>query len=190
MGVDLIKLADYKTYVGVTSTTQDTVMGNLIASVSTLVKSLCFRSFVDHVDDPLVEVFSGGLPYYVLGESPLISVRGLEYSKDYGNTYTDLIEFTDYVVNKENNTIFCISTEYFPKVINGYRVTYTCGYEVLPMDLKLAVMDLVTYYLKHDSAVHSQKVPGSNTIQIEYITKTDLPAPIKRVLDLYTDSYN
>ena len=192
MGIDLVTLAEYKAYVGITSTEQDTAMSNLITGVSDLVKTLCFRSFVDHIDDPIVEVFNGGMPTYVLQEGPVIAVKGLEWSADYGNTYTDLTEFVDYVVStdSDNPVIYCVNAEYFPPGINAYRVTYTSGYETVPNDLKLAVMDLVTYYLKHDSAVHSTKNPGSNTIQIEYITKTDLPAPIKRVLDIYTDSYN
>jgi hypothetical protein len=74
--------------------------------------------------------------------------------------------------------------------VNGYKVVYTAGYETLPEDLKLAVLDLVTYYLKNDAAIHSAKAPGTNSVQIEYISTTNLPAHIKRVLDLYTMNYN
>jgi hypothetical protein len=59
----------------------------------------------------------------------------------------------------------------------------------MPEDLKLAVLDLVTYYVKNDMAVHSPKSPGTNTVQIEYITKNTLPAHIARVLDQYTANY-
>ena len=73
----------------------------------------------------------------------------------------------------------------FTPHINGYKVTYTAGYEELPEDLKVAVLDLVTYYLKNDMAVKSQRDAGSNTVQIEYITKNTLPSHIARVFDLY-----
>jgi hypothetical protein len=75
-------------------------------------------------------------------------------------------------------------------LINGYKVTYTAGFETIPEELKLAVMDLITYYIKNDAAIHSSKAPGTNTVQIEYVTTTNLPAHIKRVLDQYAANYN
>ena len=77
------------------------------------------------------------------------------------------------------------STGEFARAVNGYKVTYTAGYEVIPEDLKIAVMDLVKYYLSNDMAVKSQRDAGSNTVQIEYITKNTLPSHIARVFDLY-----
>ena len=49
--------------------------------------------------------------------------------------------------------------------------------------------DLINYYVRNDSAIHSQKAVGANAVQIEYITSTSLPAHIKRVLDQYTAYY-
>jgi hypothetical protein len=74
-------------------------------------------------------------------------------------------------------------------MINGYKVSYFAGYEVVPEDLRLAVLDLVTYYRKNDGAIHSTKAPGTNAVQIEYISTTSLPAHIKRVLDFYVADY-
>ncbi len=71
-----------------------------------------------------------------------------------------------------------------------YKLTYTAGFEVLPEDLKLAIFDLTTYYMKNDMAVHSNKAPGTNTVQIEYVTTTNLPSHIKRVLDQYAANYS
>lgn len=51
-------------------------------------------------------------------------------------------------------------------------------------------MDLVTYYVKNDMSVHSPKAPGTNTVQIEYVLSTTLPAHIRRVLDQYTGNFN
>lgn len=68
-------------------------------------------------------------------------------------------------------------------------MSYTCGYETLPEDLKLAAFDLVTYYRKNDGAIHSPKAPGSNSVQIEYISTASLPAHIRRILDLYVADY-
>lgn len=184
MAQDLITLAEYKAYVGIKSDTQDAQIKTLIPRVSQLTKSYCRRTFVDYVDDAKTEVFAGG-DFLLLSEYPVLAVSSVEYSEDFGKTYSSLTEYTDYVLDISENNIVPVATTTFTKKINGYRVTYTAGYIELPEDLKLAVMDLLTYYLKNDMAVKSQRDAGSNTVQIEYITKNTLPAHIARVFDLY-----
>jgi hypothetical protein len=191
MGLDLVTLSEYKTYAGISSTNQDDAIKSLIPKVSQLIKGICRRTFIDWVADTKIEVVSGGQGYKLyMKEYPLLAVSGIEYSADYGATYTDLVEFTDFVVDLEENTIVNILVGDWPKAINGYRISYTAGFEVLPVDLKLAVFDTITYYLRHDVAVHSTRNIGSNTVQIEYITNVALPAHITRILDLYKASYD
>jgi len=182
MGIDLITLAEYKAYAGITSTNQDTAIKSLIPKVSNLAKTICRRTFVDYVNDAKVEIHGGGY-FLLLGEYPILSVSSVEASVDFGKTYIALEEFVDYVIDYSEQTIAAITV--FPTAINGYKVTYNAGYEELPEDLKLAVMDLVTYYLKNDMSVKSQRDAGSNTVQIEYITKNTLPSHIARVFELY-----
>jgi hypothetical protein len=190
MGANLVTLAEYKAYAGITSTNQDAEINAIIPKVSQLVKSFCRRTFVDYVNDSKEEIFSGGWNKLYLKEYPILSITSVESSTDYGATYTELVEFTDYAVDMEDGTIVCMNVTEFPKYTNGYKVTYTAGYESLPEDLKLAVLDLVTYYLKNDMSIHSPKAPGTNSVQIEYITTANLPAHIRRVLYLYTASYD
>ena len=190
MGLPLVTRDEYKAYAGLTSPTQDATIDLLIPLVSELVKTICRRSFVDYVNDSKTEYFNGGTFNLIPTESPTISVASLEYSEDYGNTYTSLTEFVDYVVSKGNGEVYTTSKLYpFTEGINAYKLTYTAGYEVLPEELKLAVFDLIGYYIKNDMAIHSPKAPGTNTVQIEYVTKANLPAHIRRVLDLYTANY-
>lgn len=188
MGLSLVTKAEYKAYAGITSTTQDVQIDAIIPRVSELVKSICNRTFVDFTGDAKTEYFEGGGSTYNLEEYPVLSVSSVEYSADYGNTYESLTEFVDYVWNKKDDSIRSLNPNGFYYSPNAYRITYTAGYEVLPADLKLAVLDLVTYYMKNDMAVHSNRAQGSNTVQIEYVTSTNLPAHIKRVLDIYRSS--
>ena len=190
MGLPLVTKAEYKAYMGLSSPNEDARIDILISKVSDLVKSICRRTFIDYVGDSKVEIHEGGANLLVPEEYPVLSISSLEQSTDYGATYTTLVEFTDYALSKATNNIIPIGTNGFPAMPNGYRLTYTAGYEVLPEDLKLAVMDLVTYYIKNDMAVHSNKAPGTNSVQIEYVTTTNLPAHIKRVLDLYAANYS
>jgi hypothetical protein len=202
MGLPLITRAEYKAFAGIASTNSDAIIDSLIPKISELVKTYCRRSFIDYADDPKLEYAEGGLPIIVLDETPVINVSSIEVSTDYGNTYTTLEEFKHYVVSKVTGNIKAINIiaanedntprklASFPLLTNGYKITYTGGYEKVPEDLKLALYDLVTYYIKNDSAIHSTKAPGSNTVQIEYITTTSLPAHIRRVLDLYKSYYS
>lgn len=189
MGISLVTRAEYKAYAGIASTTDDAKIDVLIPKVSALVKSLCRRTFLDYVNDSKVEYHEGGTKILLPYEIPILSITSLEYSLDYGSTYTALVEYTDYTHRKSDDTIVCIGQD-FPYYANGYKLTYTAGYETLPEDLKIAVLDLIQYYMKHDTAIHSNKAPGTNTVQIEYVLSTALPAHIKRVLDLYTAEFS
>jgi hypothetical protein len=187
MGLNLTTRADYKAYVGIKSTTQDTVIDALIPRVSDFVKNYCKRTFVDHWENAKTELFDGGFDKLILAENPVRAISSVQYSADFGQTYTTLTQYTDYVI--DGYSVRSILPSGFPYVLRGYKVTYTAGYEDTPQDLELAVFDLMTYYLKSDSAVHSQKVPSPNTTQIQYISDSQLPAHIKRVLDNYQADY-
>jgi hypothetical protein len=190
-GLDLVTKAEYKAYAGIASTNSDTAIDSLIPRISALIKTYCRRTFVDYVDDAKVEVFSKGFGSAIyLEEYPVLSISSVEYSEDYGQTSTELVEFTDYVFDVEGQGIVTVNGTDWPTLINGYTVTYNAGYEELPEELKLAVFDLITYYIKNDASVHSPKAPGTNSVQIEYITTSALPAHIKRVLDLYRASWD
>ena len=66
-------------------------------------------------------------------------------------------------------------------------MVYTAGYESTPEDLKLAVYDLITYYLK-DEYKQRQTLSGATRENSSTTSMTNSPAfpdHIKRVLDLY-----
>ncbi len=190
MGAPLVTRAEYKAYVDINSTNSDDVIDAIIPKVSEYVKTYCRRTFVDYVNDAKTETTNGGYGGNLhFKEYPVLNVLSVDYSEDYGNTYTSLVEYTDYIFNKEDECLVSLTGDW-PRNINGYQITYTAGYEVLPVDLKLAVLDLVTYYIRNDMAVHSPKAPGTNSVQVEYITSAALPAHIRRVLDLYKASWD
>lgn len=189
MAKNLITLAEYKAYEGIASTNQDLEISTTIPKVSELVKSICRRTFVDWIDDTKTEVYNGG-SVLLLQESPVIQISSIERSENYGQTYTTLTEFTDWVLDQENQQILPVGLPEFRKLINGYRITYTAGYDTIPEDLKLAVLDLVTYYIKNQGAVQSQVMVSSGNAQVQYLTQSNLPGHIKRVLDLYVLNYN
>jgi hypothetical protein len=187
MAFELITKAEYKAYAGINSTNSDTEIDALLSPVSELIKNYCGRRFLDYFDESKTEMFNGDVEYFRLSESPIVRVLGVEYSSDYGQNWTALVEYLDWVL--DGDKVYSLSTTGWLKQLRGYRVTYTAGYETVPTDLKLATMDLLTYYRQNDSAIHSTKAPGTNSVQIEYVSGVNLPAHIKRVLDLYVAGY-
>lgn len=197
MALNLITISEYKTYAGIKSSNYDKEIVGLIPRVSEFVKNYCGRTFVDYVDTNKVEYFNGGTNKFILAETPVISVSSVGYSEDFGKTYTSLTEYVDWIL--DDGTIRSLNTSGvtslitvnrgFREAIRGYKVTYRAGYDDVPADVALAIMDLVTYYRKNDMSVHSTKAPGTNSVQIEYISTTSLPAHIRRVLDMYKSDY-
>ncbi len=187
MALNLVTRAEYKAYAEINSTTSDAIIDILVPYVSKFVKNYCRRTFVDYVDTPNIEIFSGGVPYFLLLENPIIAISSMEYSSDYGQTYTTLEQYVDWV--QDGDFILPITATEFPKAIRGYKITYTAGFEDVPEDLRLAVMDLITYYRKNDGAVNTLKHANTQTMQIEYLSDTSLPSHIRRVLDYYIADY-
>ena len=187
MGADLVTLQEYKIHTGITSTNQDAEIKALLPQVSDLVKSYCRRTFIDYYDEAKTEIFSGGFKNILLKETPVVNIIAVSYSGDYGQTYTKLTKFKDWV--QQGDQIYSLDPRGFAEQINGYKIDYFAGYETVPADLKIALLDLIYYYMRSDSAVHSTKSISPNTMQVEYITNTNLPAHIKRILDLYMADY-
>lgn len=177
----LVTLAEYKTYAGISSTTFDEKITSLTTKVSEYVKTYCNRLFIDGYD-PISSTFLDIIEYtgrdghYFPNEFPIQSIVSVEYSFDNGDTYTPI---TGCVFDRVKESI------YIPEInregINAFKITYKGGYQNTPEDLKLACLDLIEYYYKNEST--PKKSTSNNTV--EYITTSDLPSHIKRVLDLY-----
>lgn len=183
---NLITLAEYKAYNGISSTTQDAEVSILIPKISQFIKTYCNRTFIDFYDEPTVTTSDGNAPYIYVKESPIVSIFSVEYSDTYGRTFIPLTEYIDYVLNTTHDRIEAVdAVKGFPKALNGYRITYTGGYETVPEEIKLATLDLVGYYMRADMSIKSTRNVGSNNTSIEYITTSSLPSHIRRVLDLY-----
>jgi hypothetical protein len=71
--------------------------------------------------------------------------------------------------------------------VASVKVTYRAGYASTPQDLRLAVFDLITYYLRDEHK--ERRTLGGATIQNQSSTtqrdNVAFPDHIKRVLDLY-----
>ena len=191
---NLITLAEYKEAEGLSNPKDDLRLQTLIPSISELVKTYCGNSLVDYYSTNKVETFSVDWATSVvqLTESPLNTVVSVEERRSYNEAYATLTTANfDYYV--DGNTDSIIRTNSGGRTINwatgvgAVKITYTAGYATLPVDLKLAVIDLMTYYFKREHK--ERRTLGGASIQNSTTTSqadnVGFPDHIKRVLDLY-----
>ena len=191
---DLITLQQYKTAEGISAPKDDARLNVLIPSVSQLVKTYCGNSFVGFFSSNKTETFTLNWGTYIvqLTESPVNAIVSVQERNSYSDSYTTLTTGAyEYALDSATDSILrtLSSGRYknWPQGVDAVKVVYTAGYSAIPSDLKLAVLDLVTYYLK-DEHKQRQSIAGAslqNQGSTSQNNNVSFPDHIKRVLDLY-----
>lgn len=185
MSETLITLQEYKEANSINSTEYDGRISSIILRASNYIKSYCNRTFIDHYDKltssflPIVE-YSNINGYFYPSEFPIQELVSVEYSIDYGTTYTPYTSISVFDRQKDAILIGADDTSSIEQA-NAFKITYKGGYSSTPEELKLACIDLVDFYYKNESTPRKT----SNNNVVEYVMGSDLPSHIKRVLDLY-----
>jgi hypothetical protein len=197
---DLVTLQQYKDFAGLTSIKNDARINVVIDQVSQLVKTYCGSTIVDYastnkveyknIKDPIVETI-------ILDESPLIQVVSVQERTSQAEAYVTLItENSDssgkyeYVIDTDSDSITRTNStgnKYWPKGMKSVKVTYKAGYTSTPEDLKLAVFDLIKYYMK-DERKERMSISGAsveNQVSSSLTGNIGFPDHIKRILDMY-----
>tara|TARA_B110000305_G_C19276901_1_gene557293 strand:- start:390 stop:977 length:588 start_codon:yes stop_codon:yes gene_type:complete len=190
---DLITLQEYKTAEGITQPKEDARLNVLIPSISQLVKTYCGNSFVDYYSTNKTETFNIEWATHTvqLTESPVNTIVSVEEATAYGSTLTALtIGAQEYALNKSTDCILRTTSagyKNWPLGIETVKVVYTAGYSAVPADLKLAVIDLMTYYFKNEHKERRTIAGASiqNASTTSQANNVSFPDHIKRVLDLY-----
>ena len=189
---DLITLEDYKEAEGISNPKDDLKLNALIPSVSQLVKTYCGNSIVDHYSTNKVETFSinWGTNIAQLTESPFVSITSVQERASFADSYTT-IPATEYYIDASTDSVYRVTTsgsaQNWPTGPASVKITYKAGYSTCPADLKLAMIDLVTYY--HKDEHKERKVMAGASIQNSASTSQagniGFPDHIKRILDFY-----
>ena len=190
---NLITLQEYKTAEGISAPKDDARLNVLIPSVSELVKTYCGNSFVDFYSSNKTEEFNidWGTHVVQLTESPVNAIVSVQERETYSSSYATLTTGAyEYALDKTTDSILRTTGggyKNWPVGVAAVKVVYTAGYSAVPSDLKLAVLDLVTYYLK-DEHKQRQTIAGAslqNQGSTSQNNNVSFPDHIKRVLDLY-----
>ena len=189
---NLINLADYKIAEGIQSTKDDAKLDLLINSVSQLVKTYCNTTFVDYYTNAKTELFNINYneSFVQLSEGPVVMSDGnkpvISERDSITSSYTTLTQDVDYYVDTDLDCIYRMNKAW-PKGPGAVKVVYKAGYATIPADLKLAVIDLITYYHKDEHKAR-QTIAGAsiqNQSSTSQRNNVAFPDHIKRVLDLY-----
>lgn len=190
---NLITLEDYKTSEKIESTKDDTRLNSLIASASSLVKTYCNNSFVDYfsVNNTEIITIKYDLTTIHLSETPVNTIVSVEERSSYDTAYSTLTTTSyEYYLDTDTDSIVRTTGGSFKTWARGpgsVKVVYKAGYSVCPDDLKLAVIDLVTYYHKDEHKARQTMAGASiqNNSSSSQRDNVGFPDHIKRILDLY-----
>ena len=191
---DLVTLSDYKDAEGIGSPKDDLRISRIIPSVSELVKTYCANTFVDFVSSDKTEEFDIYWDTFAvqLTESPVISITSVQERSGYDQSYTTLTTGAyEFYLDKRTDSVIRTNESgtrlNWKHGVGAVKVVYRAGYSSTPEDLKLAVFDLITYYLK-DEHKERRTLGGASIQNQSSTTQRDnvaFPDHIKRVLDLY-----
>ena len=197
---DLITLQQYKDFAGLQGVQHDARINVIIDSVSKLVKNYCGTNFIDNYSSAKTEYFDildSRTTRIMLDEGPIVSVTSVQERESQADSYVTLItENSDssgkyeYIIDTMTDSIIRTNDQvdkYFPQGRKAVKVVYTAGYSSTPEDLKLAVFDLVKYYLKDERkerlSIAGATIENPSTTSIK--GDSGFPDHIKRVLDMY-----
>jgi len=191
---NLVTLEEYKDAEGISNPKEDLRINALLPSVSQLVKTYCGNSIIDYYSTNKTETFNIDWNTHIiqLTESPVNTIVSVEERASYQDAYVTLTTANyDYYFDATTDSILRTNSSggysSWRKGVASARVVYTAGYENTPDDLKLAVFDLITYYLKDE--YKERRTLGGASIQNQTSTtqrdNVAFPDHIKRVLDLY-----
>jgi hypothetical protein len=192
--IKLVNREDYKRFKGLTSSSSDAQIDQLVISISSLVKTYCGTTFRDYYDTDKTEYYTihnTSTSELFLDESPVVSITSLKERTSQASPYVELttgayeynLESALSIITRTNDVV----SKAFPKGFNSVEVIYKSGYQYTPKDLELAIYDLITYYLKEehkkDRAIVNTTISNTGTTSVK--NDTGFPDHIRRVLDLY-----
>ncbi len=197
----LITLSDYKTAEGIQSTKDDTKLELLIDSVTQLVKTYCGSSITDFYSTATLPSYNNiktetisinwATNIVQLTECPIVLVHSVRERDSLSSSYKTLVANTDYYIETGTDSIYRVTSsgtaQNWETGPGAVEVNYNAGYADCPSDLKLAVIDLITYYHKDEHKAR-QTIAGAsiqNQSSSSQRNNVAFPDHIKRVLDLY-----
>lgn len=147
--VDLVTTAEVKTFLGLTGSTHDTLIGVLIDLVSEFIEDFCQTHFSDAT---ITEKIDGGGEWLITTRSPIISITSITDTTD--SSVTSSSDYTFYAKSGmiyltdpiENDTIQIHNK--WPVGKQRFSVVYHGGYATIPNAVKWVAFEVIARTLK------------------------------------------
>ena len=174
-----------KTYLGLSGTTHDSVIDDLIASASEAIENYCGRQFAvtSHT-----EYHDGqGSGSVVLQYRPVTAVSGVwdDPARDFEDD--SLIESDDYVLDSEGGIIRLLSGATFSHGVRNVKVSYSAGYSAVPKDVTQAcIMLIAAWFLRGREGADGLRGRTVEGVSQQF-DAASLPGPVKDLLSPYRE---
>lgn len=199
---NLVTLDDYKVYEGINGTNEDDKLEVIVTSVNALVRTYCNSTIIDNYATVITEYADIQWDTHVvqLKKSPIVQNANFKVyertsqSEAYTRIYRDgggspaeyswaFDDVTDSIMRTNEDGTYTL----FPKGVKCVKIEYNYGYATTPYDLKLGIVDLITYYRNKE---HKPRFTlGSATVQNKSVNsevaEVGFPEHIRRILDMY-----
>lgn len=186
--VALITTANLKTFLGISGSSEDTILDSIVNAASKMIQSFCGKALVQAT---YTEYYDGsGVEELILKNYPIASVTSLNIdgSRTFGSS-TD-INVADNVIIDANSGIITLWHNYsvFPKGLRNVKVVYVAGYatNAIPYDLQQACKQTAMMIYKRQ--YQDQKVGiASETIGDKTTTYelADIPKTAQAIIKRY-----
>lgn len=160
-------LAKVKAYLGITATTHDAVISELVVNVTAWIETYLNRSI--SATEDFEELFDGGDDLLMLSKYPLIEAPEIAYNA--GTQASPIwtpIDPEMYEYNAKTGIIRLFAKS--PNGLDRVRVTYTGGYEEIPSDIELIAKQLVARMFSQRKA-QGKTHEGLGSASIDWTTQ-------------------
>lgn len=187
----LIDLTYAKAYLGISGTSYDTLLTDLIGAASKAVEGYCRRpfeaaSYTEYLDGNADTVLQ-------VSKVPVTSLTSVTIGPN--EATPEVIAGSDFVLDQATGQIklkpTSTATPYFPRGFRNVKVIYAAGFATIPDDVKLACAMIVSNaYNLHakDNTLAAESLGDYSYQQRAGVTSSImLPTEVKGLLDKYRD---
>ena len=191
MATDLVTTTEFKSYAGISVTTYDTLIGELIDYVTAAIESYCGRTWTSGT---VVDYLDGGNRFLIASTPPVTVIASIV------DTFNDdeVIDADDYTFEPATGLIYessdatSLLIEEDATVLWGqgkrrYKVTYTGGTNLATNDIKQAALIAINdLFLHRDQSLNSERIGDYNYARGGGTYDNDgIPASAKALLAKY-----
>lgn len=178
----LTTTANVKSYLAITESTHDTILGTLVTQAEKMIFSYLGKNIESAV---YTEYYDGdGSDELHVDQYPIISVTSIHNDTERVFGSDTLIDSDNYVIYENEGIIRLFNDESsFTIGKRNIKIIYTAGYASVPSDITLAANKLVAHLFNRRGADgHTQETLGSYSTSYD---KLGIPQDVKLMLDAY-----